>query len=73
MQRDKVLHLIAGAVIAGALSLVFDPLVGFAAGVFAGAAKEIRDKFTAGATADWLDFVATAGGAAIAALLIQIL
>ena len=73
MQRDKVQHFIAGAVIACILSLGFNPLVGFAAGVFAGAAKEIRDKFTAGATADWLDFVATAGGAAIAALLIQIL
>ena len=73
MQRDKVQHFIAGAVIAGALSLVFDPLVGFAAGVFAGAAKEVRDKYTAGATVDFLDFMATAGGAALAALLVYTL
>ena len=72
MPRDKILHFIAGAAIAGALSLVFDPLVGFAAGVLAGAAKEVRDKHTEGATADWMDFVATVGGAALASLLIQI-
>ena len=73
MPRDKILHFIAGAVIACIFSLGFNPLVGVAAGVFAGAAKEVRDKYTAGATVDFMDFVVTVVGAAIAALLIQIL
>ena len=73
MPRDKILHFIAGVFISVLVSIVFTPAIGLVAGVLAGATKEVRDKFTAGATADWLDFVATAGGAAIAALLIQIL
>ena len=72
MPRDKILHFIAGVFISGLVSIVFTPVMGLVAGVFVGAAKEIRDRYTAGATADWLDFVATAGGAAMASLLIQI-
>lgn len=72
MPRDKILHFIAGVFISGLVSIVFTPAIGLVAGVLAGAAKEIRDKHTEGATADWLDFVATAGGAATASLLIQI-
>ena len=70
MPRDKILHIIAGAVIAAALSLVLTPVMGFFAGVIAGAAKEIRDRYTEGATEDWMDFGATAGGAVIGALLV---
>ena len=72
MPRDKILHFLAGVFISGLVSTVFTPAIGLYAGILAGAAKEIRDKHTAGATADWLDFVATAGGAATASLLIQI-
>ena len=72
MQRDKILHFIAGAAISAIVSMLLTPAIGLVAGVLAGAAKEIRDKHTDGATADWMDFVATAGGAAMASLLIQI-
>ena len=73
MPRDKILHFIAGVFISGLVSIVFTPAIGLVAGVLAGATKEIRDKHTDGATADWMDFVATVGGAVVAALLIKIL
>jgi uncharacterized protein YfiM (DUF2279 family) len=67
--EDKVMHVTAGGVIAVAAgSQLRDPWAGFAAGVAAGAAKELYDRRHPGAhTCSLQDFVVTAVGAAFGA------
>lgn len=64
MTLDKQAHFFAGAAIASLVALYLDPLAGLAAGIFAGAAKELRDRAGHG-TPDFKDFIATALGAAV--------
>ena len=64
MTLDKQAHFFAGAAIASAVALYFDPLAGLAAGILAGALKEVRDRAGFGAP-DFKDFIATALGAAV--------
>lgn len=64
MTLDKQAHFFAGAAIASAVALYLDPLAGLAAGIIAGAAKEIRDRAGFG-TPDIWDFLATVLGACV--------
>lgn len=64
MTLDKQAHFFAGAAIAATVALYFDPLAGLAAGILAGAIKEIRDRAGFGTPDAW-DFVATAAGACV--------
>lgn len=64
MTLDKQAHFWAGAAIAASVALYFDPLAGLAAGILAGALKEIRDRAGFG-TPDVKDFLATALGACV--------
>ena len=64
MDPDKQAHIFAGAAIASAVALYTTPLYGLAAGVIAGAAKEIYDR-TGRGTSDFKDFLATALGATV--------
>jgi len=61
--KDKLYHFIAGAAITGVFA-AFPCLApwAFVAGVVAGAAKEVYDKFGKG-DASWWDFAATVIGA----------
>lgn len=59
---DKILHFIAGIVIAGVGTLFLGAYIGFAAAVMAGAAKEIIDLMGYG-TPEISDFVHTLAGA----------
>jgi len=64
MTLDQQAHFFAGAAIAASVALYLDPLYGLAAGILAGAAKELRDRAGFG-TPDFKDFIATAIGAAV--------
>lgn len=64
MTIDKQAHFFAGAAIAASVALYADPLLGLAAGIIAGALKEVRDRAGFG-TPDIWDFIATAAGAAV--------
>ena len=64
MTLDKQAHFFAGAAIAAVVALYLDPLAGLAAGIFAGALKEVRDRAGFG-TPDFRDFIATAAGALV--------
>lgn len=64
MTLDKQAHFFAGAAIASVVALHVDPLAGLAAGIIAGALKEVRDRAGFG-TPDIKDFIATALGAAV--------
>ena len=74
MPKDKALHFFAGLAIAAFASAALSPLTGLVMGVAFGAGKELHDYLRPEEyTSDWLDFVATAAGAAVgAALLWQI-
>ncbi len=62
MNPDKVLHAVAGYIIALIIGIL-NPWLGLAAAIAIGAAKEIiYDKMLGKGTADILDFAATAGG-----------
>lgn len=62
--NDKIAHFAVGAAISAGIGLHFDPMLGLAAGVLAGAAKEVRDRMGYG-TPDFRDFLATALGACV--------
>lgn len=62
--NDKIAHFAVGAAISAGIGLHFDPMLGFAAGVFAGALKEGIDRAGYG-TPDFKDFIATALGACV--------
>jgi len=75
MARDKKLHFIAGFIIALIGSFIFKgftpfyPLIGFALGVIAGAAKELIWDYTLDkGTPEMQDFFATAGGSVVGAI-----
>ena len=68
MQRDKVLHFAAGAVISGAAYALTGSLwAAVLAAALAGAAKEAYDA-TGRGTVDLMDFIATVAGALIPAI-----
>lgn len=61
--QDKILHFIAGALIAGLVGYFTAPVAGFVAAALVGLAKESYDmRHPAKHTADVLDFVATVLG-----------
>lgn len=64
MTLDKQAHFFAGAAIAASVALYLGPMAGLAAGILAGALKEVRDRAGFG-TPDIKDFIATAAGAAV--------
>lgn len=68
--RDKILHILAGAVIAFVFGVWISPTTGLAAGIVAGAGKEIVDKLGLG-TPDYLDFFMTVVGSLIAAIILM--
>ena len=65
-QYDKKLHFAMGLCIALLLGL-FNPLLGFAVAVGAGALKEIVDQLGGKGTPEFMDFVFTALGGAVGA------
>jgi hypothetical protein len=78
--KDKILHLVAGAVVAFVVILVSrTPALGFLAAVIAGVGKELWDKrendraarkhVVPPHTVEWQDAVWTAGGGALVAAL----
>lgn len=62
---DKGGHFVAGAIIALGFGAFFGPCIGLAAAVAAGACKEWRDS-TGRGHVEFLDFLATAAGGAVA-------
>jgi len=64
--NDKILHFIAGGVVAAPVGFLADPVLGLAMGAVAGLAKEVRDQITYGGF-DVADLFATVAGAAVAA------
>ena len=72
MALDKILHIGAGALIAGLAYLVWhNLLIAFGLGLLAGVAKEVYDYFKPEThTTDVYDVLATAAGAAAMCLLI---
>jgi len=69
MTLDKQAHFFAGAAIAATIALYLNPVLGLAAGVLAGLAKELLDRMGYG-TPDVKDFIATALGACVVVPLI---
>lgn len=65
MTRDKVLHLIAGAVIALVVGLAVSPMIGLLTATLAGVAKEVWDSFGNGAVEAWDALATILGGALI--------
>ena len=73
MKKDKVYHLVAGFVIAFAISF-WRPDAGLFAAIAAGVLKEVYDKYVKKTEADPLDTIATTVGGivgAAASILIQ--
>lgn len=73
MKRDKLYHLVAGFVIAFAISF-WRPEIGLFAAIAAGIAKEVYDKYGKKTEADPIDTIATTVGGilgAAASILIQ--
>lgn len=73
MQKDKILHFLAGLSIALFVGLVlWNPWIGLMAGIVAGIAKElIWDLWLKKGTPEFMDFLATfLGGAAAFAILL---
>lgn len=68
MPKDKILHIIAGFVLALPFGLLHAPVVGFLAATVAGVAKEAWDDFSKRGTSDWVDTVATIAGGLAGAL-----
>jgi len=59
--KDKLLHLLAGAIIAGMVVIALPLYIALAAAVLAGAVKEAVDYFGHG-TPEWMDFICTSLG-----------
>lgn len=69
--HDKKLHFIAGAVICLVVGLAVCPVVGFIAAAVVGMVKELYDTAHPEThTADPIDFLATAMGGAVVALVL---
>ena len=68
MPSDKVLHFVAGVLIAAFASYLFGAMTGLALGLAVGAGKELHDYMRQETnTPDIWDFIATAVGAVIGA------
>jgi len=68
MPSDKVLHFVAGVLIAAFASYLFGAMTGFVLAVAIGAGKELHDYLRPeNNTPDIWDFIATAVGAVIGA------
>ena len=67
--NDKALHMVAGLIISFILGWLYGPLVGLAASVVAGIAKEIWD-YCGHGTPDFGDALATAEGGVVGGLLV---
>ncbi len=68
MPSDKVLHFVAGVLIAAFASYLFGAMTGLALGLAVGAGKELHDYLRPeNNTPDIWDFIATAVGAVIGA------
>ena len=70
--NDKMIHMMAGLVIALLFGWLYDPLIGLAASVVAGIAKEVWD-YCGHGTPDFGDVLATAEGGVIGCILLFIL
>ena len=68
MPSDKVLHFVAGVLIAAFASYLFGAMTGLALGLAVGAGKELHDYLRPETnTPDVLDFIATVLGAVVGA------
>jgi zinc transporter ZupT len=73
MQRDKLKHLLAGIGISLVFGVQFSPLIGLIAAAIVGALKEIIwDWLLKKGTPEFMDFLATALGGAIAYMVVKI-
>ncbi len=73
MARDKWMHLLAGLSLSLAAGILWGSLAGLATALIIGAAKElIWDLWLKKGTAEWWDFIATAIGGSIGAVLIYL-
>ena len=74
MQRDTLNHLLAGSGISLVFGVQFSPLIGLIAAAIVGALKEIIwDWLLKRGTPEFLDFLATALGGAIAYMAIKLI
>jgi hypothetical protein len=67
---DKLWHLLAGFVVGGGVTLWLGPVVGLAAALGVGCAKEIWDAYSHG-TVELADALWTTGGGVLGAALIK--
>ena len=74
MKQDKLKHLLAGISISLVFGVQFSPLIGLIAAAIVGALKEIIwDWLLKRGTSEFLDFLATAFGGAIAYMAIKLI
>jgi len=74
MQRDKLKHLLAGIGISLVFGVQFSPLIGLITAAIVGALKEIIwDWLLKKGTPEFMDFLATALGGAIAYMAIKLI
>ena len=74
MNQDKLKHLLAGIGISLVFGVQFSPLIGLIAAAIVGALKEIIwDWLLKRGTPEFLDFLATAFGGAIAYIAIKLI
>ena len=73
-KQDKLKHLLAGIGISLVFSVQFSPLIGFITAAIVGALKEIIwDWLLKKGTPEFMDFLATALGGAIAYMVIKLI
>ena len=73
-KQDKLKHLLAGIGISSVLGVQFSPLIGLIAAAIVGALKEIIwDWLLKKGTPEFMDFLATALGGAIAYMVIKLI
>ena len=74
MKQDKLKHLLAGIGISLVFSVQFSPLIGLITAAIVGALKEIIwDWLLKKGTPEFMDFLATALGGAIAYMVIKLI
>jgi hypothetical protein len=73
-KQDKLKHLLAGIGISSVLGVQFSPLIGLIAAAIVGALKEIIwDWLLKKGTPEFMDFLATAFGGAIAYMTVKLI
>ena len=73
-KQDKLKHLLAGIGISSVLGVQFSPLIGLIAAAIVGALKEIIwDWLLKKGTPEFMDFLATAFGGAIAYMAVKLI